>query len=95
MASVQTCRGSHTHTVVTQPGDNDNVYIYVQGSSGVRPTEEMPECVDSGRGYNDAKTAQFRLEVIKVPLKAPQTAAITNAARIFNSLPRATGQPGA
>ena len=36
VASVQTCRGSHTHTVVTQPGDNDNVYIYVQGTSGVR-----------------------------------------------------------
>ena len=36
VTSVQTCRGSHTHTVVTQPGDNDNVYIYVSGTAGVR-----------------------------------------------------------
>jgi hypothetical protein len=93
VASVQTCRGSHTHTVVTQPGDNDNVYIYVQGTSGVRPTEEVAECVDSGRGNIDGKTAQFRLEVIKVPLKAPQTAAITNAARIFGDLPARPANP--
>src|SRR6185295_6329621 len=82
VTSVQTCRGSHTHTVVTQPGDNNNVYIYVQGTSGVRSEEEVPGCKDAGRGNITADTAQFRLEVIKVPLKAPQTAAITNAARI-------------
>jgi hypothetical protein len=93
VASVQTCRGSHTHTVVTQPGDNDNVYIYVQGTSGVRSEEEVPGCKDAGRGYNTPDTAQFRLEVIKVPLKAPQTAAITNAARIFNDLPAAPPNP--
>ncbi|HXT68407.1 MAG TPA: hypothetical protein VN700_01520 [Vicinamibacterales bacterium] len=93
VASVQTCRGSHTHTVVTQPGDNDNVYIYIQGTSGVRPTEEVGECVDSGRGNIDGKTAQFRLEVIKVPLKAPQNAAMTNAARIFNDLPARPANP--
>jgi hypothetical protein len=93
IASVQTCRGSHTHTVVTQPGDNDNVYIYVQGSSGVRSEEEVPGCKDAGRGYNTPDTAQFRLEVIKVPLKAPETAAITNAARIFNNLPARPANP--
>jgi LVIVD repeat len=45
LTSVQTCRGSHTHTVVTQPGDTDNVYIYISGSAGVRPADEMPGCV--------------------------------------------------
>jgi hypothetical protein len=93
VASVQTCRGSHTHTVVTQPGDNENVYIYVQGTSGVRSEEEVPGCKDAGRGFNTPDTAQFRLEVIKVPLKAPQTAAITNAARIFNDLPARPSNP--
>jgi hypothetical protein len=44
VTSVQTCRGSHTHTVVTQPGDNDNVYIYVSGTSSVRSDEELPGC---------------------------------------------------
>ena len=49
VTSVQTCRGSHTHTVVTQPGDNDNVYIYVSGTSGVRSADELPGC--SGRRH--------------------------------------------
>jgi hypothetical protein len=93
VASVQTCRGSHTHTVVTQPGDNENVYIYVQGTSGVRSEEEVPGCKDAGRGHNTPDTAQFRLEVIKVPLKAPATAHITNAARIFNNLPARPANP--
>ena len=68
---MQTCRGSHTHTVVTQPGDNDNVYIYVSGTAGVRSAEEVPGCADGG--IDDPNTARFRLEVIKVPLAAPET----------------------
>ncbi len=85
VTSVQTCRGSHTHTVVTQPGDNDNVYIYVSGMSSVRSAEELPGCQDSG--IDDPNTARFRLEVIKVPLAAPQQAAIVSSPRIFNGLP--------
>jgi hypothetical protein len=82
---VQTCRGSHTHTVVTQPGDNDNVYIYVSGSANVRAAEELPGCADGG--IDDPNTARFRLEVIKVPLAAPDRAAIVSSPRIFNGLP--------
>src|SRR5262250_1278948 len=69
VTSVQTCRGSHTHTVVTQPGDPNNVYIYVSGTSGVRPGEELLNCKDGGR--DDPDSARFRLEVIKVPLAKP------------------------
>jgi hypothetical protein len=83
--SVQTCRGSHTHTVVTQPGDTDDVYIYVSGTAGVRPSEEMPGCENGG--IDDPNTARFRLEVIKVPLNAPDQAAIVSSPRIFNGLP--------
>ncbi len=71
MTTVQTCRGSHTHTVVTQPGDDDNVYIYVSGTAGVRSADELPGCSDGG--IDDPNTARFRLEVIKVPLEAPET----------------------
>src|SRR5262249_11927593 len=85
VTSVQTCRGSHTHTVVTQPGDNDNVYIYVSGTAGVRSADELPGCQDGG--LDDPNTARFRLEVIKVPLAAPQQAAIVSSPRIFNALP--------
>jgi len=82
---VQTCRGSHTHTVVTQPGDKDNVYIYVSGTSGVRPEDEMKGCMDGG--IDDPNSARFRLEVIKVPLANPLAAAIVSSPRIFNDLP--------
>jgi hypothetical protein len=85
VTSVQTCRGSHTHTVVTQPGDNDNVYIYVSGTANVRSAEEVPGCADGG--IDDPNTARFRLEVIKVPLAAPERAAIVSSPRIFNGLP--------
>ncbi len=85
VTSVQTCRGSHTHTVVTQPGDANNVYIYVSGTSGVRPGDELKGCKDGG--LDDPYSARFRLEVIKVPLAKPGTAAIVSSPRIFNSLP--------
>ena len=85
ITTVQTCRGSHTHTVVTQPGDPNNVYIYVSGTSGVRSEKELPGCQDGG--IDDPNTARFRLEVIKVPLAKPGTAAIVSSPRIFNGLP--------
>jgi hypothetical protein len=85
VSTVQTCRGSHTHTVVTQPGDSKNVYIYVSGTAGVRPGEELKGCQDGQR--NDPNSARFRLEVIKVPLAKPNAAAIISSPRIFNNLP--------
>jgi hypothetical protein len=85
LTSVQTCRGSHTHTVARQPGDKDNVYIYISGTSSVRSADELPGCADGGR--DDPNTARFRLEVIKVPLAAPQTAAIVSSPRVFHDLP--------
>jgi len=84
VTNVQTCRGSHTHTVVTQPGDKDNVYIYVSGSAGVRSAEELPGCKDAP--VDDPDSARFRLEVIKVPLAAPEKAAIISSPRIFYGL---------
>ncbi len=83
--SVETCRGSHTHTIVTQPGDPDDVYVYVSGLSRVRSDKEMPGCEDGG--IDDPNTARFRIEVIKVPLAAPEKAAIVSSPRIFNGLP--------
>jgi hypothetical protein len=84
VANVQTCRGSHTHTVVTDPKDDENVYIYISGSSRVRSGEELAGCKDGP--IDDPDTARFRLEVIKVPLAAPQKAAIVSSPRIFQGL---------
>jgi len=82
VAAVQTCRGSHTHTLVEDPNDPDNVYVYVQGTSRVRPGEELSGC-SGGDPDEDPNTAYFRIEVIKVPLDRPQDAEIVNMPRIF------------
>ena len=71
VTTVQTCRGSHTHTVVRKAGDDGNVYVYVSGSAGVRSAEEVPGCEDGD--IDNPNTARFRIEVIQVPLGAPDT----------------------
>jgi len=85
IANVQTCRGSHTHSVLADPKDRENVYVYVSGSAPVRPAEELPGC--SGASPDeDPNSALFRIEVIKVPLAHPEQAAIVSSPRIFNDL---------
>src|SRR5271170_6795108 len=82
VAAVQTCRGSHTHTLVVDPNDTDNVYIYVSGTSFVRQAEELAGC--SGETPDkDPNTALFRIDVIKVPVAAPQDAKIVSSPRVF------------
>ena len=90
ITSVQNCRGSHTHTVLEDPNDKENIYIYISGSSGVRSAEEVPGCVADGM---DPNTSMFRIEIIKVPLSAPEKSTIVNGAQIFQGLTRAPGNP--
>ena len=85
VGNVQTCRGSHTHTVLEHPGDKENVYVYISGSAPVRSPNELPGCVRATPDQ-DANSALFRIEVIKVPLKDPARAAIVSSPRIFNDL---------
>ncbi|MBC7843415.1 MAG: hypothetical protein H7099_13930 [Gemmatimonadaceae bacterium] len=85
VGNVQTCRGSHTHTVLEDPKDKENVYIYVSGSAGVRSPSELPGCASADPG-SDPNSALFRIEVIKVPLAHPEQAAIVSSPRIFNDL---------
>ena len=87
IANVQTCRGSHTHTVLVDPKDRENIYVYVSGSAGVRPASELPGCVNAPP-KGDPNSALFRIEVIKVPLAHPERAAIVSSPRIFNDLMR-------
>jgi hypothetical protein len=85
VGNVQTCRGSHTHTVLVDPDDTENVYVYISGSAGVRPEAELPGCVAAPPG-EDPNSALFRIEVIKVPLANPAAAAIVSSPRIFSGL---------
>ncbi|MBM3885928.1 MAG: hypothetical protein FJ361_08835 [Gemmatimonadetes bacterium] len=85
VANVQTCRGSHTHTVLEDPKDKENVYVYISGSAGIRSPNELPGCVRETPDVNP-NSALFRIEVIKIPLANPERAAIVSSPRIFNDL---------
>ena len=83
--NVQTCRGSHTHSVLEDLRDRDNVYIYVSGSAGLRSPRELPGCT-TARPDSAEASALWRIEIIKVPLANPTEAAIVNRANIFAGL---------
>jgi hypothetical protein len=82
VAAVQTCRGSHTHTLVPNPKDPTMIYVYGSGTSGVRSDKELAGC-SSGNPKDDPNTALFSIDVIAVPLKNPEQAKIVNRPRIF------------
>jgi hypothetical protein len=85
VGNVQTCRGSHTHTVVADPKDPANVYVYISGSAPPRSPNELPGCV-GGTLEENPNSVEFRIEVIKVPLANPAAAAIVSSPRIFQNL---------
>jgi hypothetical protein len=83
VAAVQTCRGSHTHTLVTDPRDRDNVYVYVSGTGVVRSADELAGC--SGKDpKDDPNTSLFSIDVIRIPVTAPAQSRIVNSPRIFS-----------
>jgi hypothetical protein len=82
VAAVQTCRGSHTHTLVPDPRDPGNLYVYGSGTSGVRPGDELAGCSNADP-KDDPNTSLFSIDVIKVPLAAPEKSALVNRPRIF------------
>jgi hypothetical protein len=83
VAAVQSCRGSHTHTLVIDPKDKENVYIYISGTGQVRQPDEMREC-SGGDPDKNPDTALFRIDIIKVPLAHPELAKIVSSPRIFS-----------
>ena len=81
VAAVQTCRGSHTHSVVSGPDENGIVLVYNSGTSDIRDEEEMPGCIDEAPGDN--RTALFRIDVIEIPVHAPEKARIVGSPAVF------------
>ena len=88
ITTVQTCRGSHTNTLVTDPRDPAHVYVYVSGSAGIRSHQELEGC-SGGSPSENPNTALFRIEVIRVPLANPADARIVSSPRIFDKIGRA------
>lgn len=85
VAAVQTCRGSHTHTLVVDPNDKENVYIYVSGTGSVRQSEELAGCVSGDDPSKTPDTSLFSIDIIKVPLAHPELAKIVSSPRIFTN----------
>jgi hypothetical protein len=83
--NIQTCRGSHTHTIVPHPTDDRVIYIYVGGSSSVRDSAEVAGC-SSGSVAENPNTSQFRVDIIRVPLDNPTQAAVVGYSRMFEGL---------
>jgi len=81
VGAVQTCRGSHTHSVVAGPGETGKIVVYVSGTSNVREQEEMESCFDELPGDN--RTALFRIDVIEIPVDAPELARIVSSPAVF------------
>ncbi|HJR59305.1 MAG TPA: hypothetical protein VJ813_07905 [Vicinamibacterales bacterium] len=82
LAAVQTCRGSHTHTLVEDPDDKANIYVYGSGTGTPRPAEELAGC-SAGKPEEDPNTALFSIDVIQIPLASPEKARIVSRPRIF------------
>ncbi len=76
---VQTCRGSHTHSVVS--ADDERLIVYNSGTAGVREAEELPGCIGDIAG--DSRTALFSIDVIEIPLADPSRARIVKSPRVF------------
>jgi hypothetical protein len=85
VTSVQTCRGSHTHSLLADPKDPANIYIYISGSAPLRSPNELHGC-DSATPDKDPNSALMRIEIIKIPVAHPEKAAVVSTARIFQGL---------
>src|SRR4029453_14295514 len=81
VAAVQTCRGSHTHTLVSLPGDKENVYVYGSGTSAVRSGEALAGCSNK-EPKEDPNASLYSIDVIQIPLSAPDKARIVNRPQI-------------
>ncbi|MEL0035214.1 MAG: DUF305 domain-containing protein [Gammaproteobacteria bacterium] len=81
VGQVQTCRGSHTHSVVSGPGEDGKIVVYNSGTAGVRENDELPGCFDESPG--DERTALFRIDVIEIPVADPSKSRIVSSPAVF------------
>ena len=81
VGQVQTCRGSHTHSVVKGPEGDGRILVYNSGTSGVRKTEELPGCIGDVAG--DPRTALFRIDIIEIPVANPAESRIIASPAVF------------
>ncbi|HST92063.1 MAG TPA: DUF305 domain-containing protein [Brevundimonas sp.] len=79
VGQVQTCRGSHTHSVVS--ADAERLIVYNSGTANVRNEKELAGCVTGAPG--DPRTALFSIDVIEIPLANPSRSRIIDSPAVF------------
>ena len=83
VTGVQTCRGSHTHTVVEKPGVTDKLWVYVSGTAGIRSSAQLPGCAPTST--TDPNTSAYRIDVIEVPVATPAAARVVSGPRLMSA----------
>jgi len=83
--NVETCKGSHTHTLVPSPTNKNIIYLYVSGQQGARPDTELAGC-KNGNDPKDPTNSLYQLDIVKVYLNAPEKSEVIPGARIFADL---------
>ena len=81
VGAVQTCRGSHTHSVVSGPSPEGKILVYNSGTGSVREEEELEQCIEDIPG--DDRTALFRIDVIEIPVDDPSQSRIIDSPAVF------------
>ena len=84
VGAVQTCRGSHTHSVVEGPTSDGKIIVFNSGTSSIRDQEEMGDCFEDIPG--DDRTALFRIDVIEIPIDNPSNSKIIDSPTVFADL---------
>ncbi|MEM9667762.1 MAG: DUF305 domain-containing protein [Pseudomonadota bacterium] len=79
VGQVQTCRGSHTHSVIS--GNDERIVVYNSGTGLVRDEKELEGCF--GELPGDDRTALFRVDVIEIPVAEPSKARIVDSPAVF------------
>ena len=81
VGAVQTCRGSHTHSVVSGPTQDNKIIVYNSGTAQIRDREELDQCV--GEVPGDNRTALFRIDIIEIPISNPSESRIVSSPTVF------------
>ena len=81
VGQVQTCRGSHTHSVVVSETPDRKIIVYNSGTSSVRDQEELDSCFEEIPGDN--RTALFRIDIIEIPIDNPANSSIVKSPAVF------------
>ena len=82
VGAVQTCRGSHTHSVVSSSKKEGKIIVYNSGTGRVRDNEEKADCF----GWDGGGSSYFSIDIIEIPVNNPSKSKIVKSPKVFMDL---------